>query len=171
MTSEIKKKLSKIKMLVMDVDGVMTDARIFLDSDGNWKRLYSVRDGVGIVKLREAGYKTGIITGSQALDVKTRAEFLKVDHFFEKQLDKGPAFEKIKELTGFNDDEISYIGDDIFDVPLIKKVGLGVTVPDVAEYVAEAADYKTKSQAGFGAVRELCDMILSYGHYSSKEKI
>lgn len=170
MTPENKKRLAKIKMLIMDVDGVMTDARIFLDSDGNWKRLFSVRDGAGIVRLREAGYKTGIITGSQALDVKTRAEFLKIDHFFEKQLDKGPAFEKIKELTNFKDDEISYIGDDVFDIPLLKKVGFASTVADVADEVVDSVHYQTKFGGGMGGLRELCDLILKYGYYS-KEKL
>ncbi len=161
-------RLSKIKMLVTDVDGVMSNGQIFLGSDGDWRRMYSVRDGAGIVFLREAGYKTGIITGALAADVKKRAEHLKFDYFYNGKTDKGPAFDEIKKLTGYTNEEISYIGDDIFDIPLLRQAGFAATVPGGMDPVKEVCHYITRRPEGDGALRELCDLILKYGFHSRK---
>jgi len=161
-------RLAKIKMLIMDVDGVMSDARIFLGDDGDWRRMYSVRDGAGIVFLREAGYKTGIITGALAADVKKRAEHLKIDYFFNGKIDKGPAFDEIKKLTGYTDHEISYIGDDIFDIPILRQVGFAATVPEGMDAVKDVVHYVCRGPGGNGALRDLCDLIVKYGFHSLK---
>ena len=161
-----KEKVGKIKMVVMDVDGIMTDARIVLDSSLGWKRFFSVRDGVGIVKLREQGYKTGVITGSNSEDVRKRMQHLKIDYFFENKLDKSPAFEELKNVSGFSDQEICYIGDDVFDIPLLKQVGFSATVPEAVDEVIQECDYITKRNGGYGAVRDLCQVILTYGFFS-----
>lgn len=152
----------------MDVDGVMTDGKIILGSDGDWRRFYSVRDGAGIVFLRQMGYKTGIITGAAAADVKKRAEHLKIDHLFQGQVDKGPAFDEIKKLTGYTNEEISYIGDDVFDIPLLKQAGFAATVPGALDPVKEVCHYITQRIEGDGAIRELCDLIMKYGFHSQK---
>ena len=128
MTKENNERLKKIKMLVMDVDGVMTDGRIMYTADGQWSRFYSVRDGAGIVNLISKGYKTGIITGAQSIDVVKRAEHLKINHLYTGKSDKSPAYDEIKIASGYSDEEICYIGDDIFDVPLLKQVGFAVSV-------------------------------------------
>lgn len=161
-SKEIITKISKVKMLVMDVDGVMTDGRIIRMGD-DWRRMWSVRDGAGIVMLRKAGYKTGIITGSNSIDIDERAAHLKIDYVFKNKSDKGPAYEEIKKLSGFHDEEISYIGDDVFDVPLLRQVGFAVTVSGAVSEVKEHAHYIAKRPEGLGAVRELCDMIRKYG--------
>jgi len=159
-------KLKKIKMLVMDVDGILTDSRIILDSSLGWKRFFSVRDGIGIHQLRKQGYKTAVITGSYSEDVRERMQHLKIDYFFENKLDKGPAFDELKQMSQLSNEEISYIGDDIFDIPLLKQVGFSATVPEAVEQVLKECDYITKRAGGYGAVRDLCQLILEHGYYS-----
>ncbi|MFZ3228693.1 MAG: HAD-IIIA family hydrolase [Pseudobdellovibrio sp.] len=159
-------KLRPIKMLVLDVDGVLTDCRLWMDSNGEWKRVYSVRDGVGIKELSAAGYKLAIITGATATDVRARAKMLGFDYFYEGATDKTPSFEKLQKESGIKKEEMAYIGDDIYDIPLIKAVGFGATVPEAVDSVIEAAQYVTKRPGGNGAVREVCDYLLKYGFYS-----
>lgn len=159
-------KLKPIKMLVLDVDGVLTDCRLWMDSNGEWKRVYSVRDGVGIKELSAAGYKLAIITGAQATDVRARAKMLGFDYFYEGAMDKWPSFEKLKQESGFSSEEMAYVGDDIYDIPLINAVGFGATVPEAVDEVIEVADYVTKRPGGNGAVREICNFILKFGYYS-----
>lgn len=159
-------KLGSIKMLVLDVDGVLTDCRLWMDSNGEWKRIYSVRDGVGIKALIEAGYKLAIITGAEASDVRARAKMLGFHYFYEGAVDKVPSFEKLLKESGLRADETAYIGDDLFDIPLIKAVAFGATVPEAVDQVIEVAHYVTKRPGGNGAVREICNFILQYGFYS-----
>ncbi|MCB0377553.1 MAG: HAD-IIIA family hydrolase [Bdellovibrionales bacterium] len=158
-------KLKHIKMLVMDVDGIMTDTRIMLDPNGEWKRFFSVRDGIGINLLRKHGYKTAVITGAHSEDVQKRMQHLKIDYFYENKLDKLPAYEELKNESGFMDKEICYIGDDVFDIPLLKLVGFSATVPEAVEEVKKECDYITKRHGGFGAVRDLCQIILENGYH------
>ena len=160
------KKLKPIKMLVLDVDGVLTDCRLWMDSNGEWKRIYSVRDGVGIKEISAAGYKLAIITGSVANDIRARAKVLGFDFFYEGALNKIPSFEKLIEESGFKKEEVAYVGDDIYDIPLLQHVGFAATVPEAVDEVIEIADYVTKRPGGNGAVREICDYLLKYGFYS-----
>lgn len=159
-------KLKTIKMLVLDVDGVLTDCRLWMDSNGEWKRIYSVRDGVGIKALAEAGYKLAVITGSEASDVRARVKMLGFHYFYEGAVDKWPSFQKLMRESGLNAGEIAYVGDDVFDIPLIQAVAFGVTVPEAVDEVIESAHYVTKRPGGNGAVREVCNFILKYGFYS-----
>lgn len=163
-------KLKNIKMLVMDVDGIMTDSRIILDSSLGWKRFFSVRDGIGINQLRHHGYKTGVITGANSEDVRQRMQHLKIDYFFENKNDKGPAFEELKKLSGFSNAEVAYIGDDIFDIPLLKVAGFSATVPEAVEEVINECDYITNRGGGYGAVRDLCQIILRHGFFSGESQ-
>ena len=159
-------KLKPIKMLVLDVDGVLTDCRLWLDSNGEWKRFFSVRDGVGIKEMAAAGYKTAIITGSNSTDIRARAKSLGFDYFYEGAMDKQPSFEKLIQESGIKKEEMAYVGDDIYDIPLIQAVGFSATVPEAVDSVIEAAQYVTKRPGGNGAVREICDFIVKYGFYS-----
>jgi 3-deoxy-D-manno-octulosonate 8-phosphate phosphatase (KDO 8-P phosphatase) len=161
----VEKKLANIKMLIMDVDGVLTDCRVFLDSSGQWRRLFSIRDGYGISRLMEAGYQTAVITGSKAEDIEKRVQVLKIHHFYQGSLDKVPAFEEIVRKTGLKEEEIAYIGDDLFDIPILQRVGFAATVPDAMDEVLSVVDYVTKRPAGNGAVREVCDFICKLGAY------
>lgn len=153
-------------MLVLDVDGILTDCRLWMDSNGQWKRIYSVRDGVGIKALLENGYKVAIITGATAEDVRSRAKMLGISYFYEGALNKIPSFEELQKESGIQPSEMAYMGDDFFDVPVLKSVGFAATVPDAMEEVLEAVQYVTRRPAGNGAVREVSDFILRYGFYA-----
>ncbi len=159
-------RLKRIKMLICDVDGVMTNGEIWLDSQNHWKRRFSVYDGVGLKLLMEKGYRIGVITGGKSVDVKTRMEFLGVEFFYEGIADKMPPFLEILEKSGLKKEEIAYIGDELVDVPIIEKVGMGVSVPNGVKEAREKAAYITKTRGGDGAVRELCELILEKGFYS-----
>ncbi len=161
--------LRNIKMLVLDVDGILTDCRIWMDSNGDWKRLYSIRDGVGIKRLIESGYTLAVITGSDAPDIRARMKVLGIHHLFEGKLDKLPSFHSLLERTGFVSPEVAYMGDDYFDIPILKEVGFSATVPEAMEEVCENVQYITRRTGGNGAVREVCDLIYLYGHFA-KEK-
>lgn len=163
-------KLAKIKMLVLDVDGILTDCKIFLDSNGEWKRFYSIRDGVGIKRLIESGYTLAIITGSKAIDVRERVKMLGIHHLFEGALDKIPAFEELQKITGIQPHEMAYMGDDYFDVPILQRVGFAATVSDALDEAKEVVQYIAKRPAGNGAVREVCDLIYQHGSLSGNKK-
>ncbi len=159
-------KLKNIKMLVLDVDGVLTDTRMWFDG-AEWRRFFSVRDGVGIKRLIESGYKLAIITGSKAEDIRVRAKSLGIHYFFEGALDKEPAFAQLQKDSGIQTSEMAYVGDDIFDIPLLQAVAFGATVPEAVDEVLEIADYVTRRPGGCGAVREVCDYIYKYGAFAS----
>jgi 3-deoxy-D-manno-octulosonate 8-phosphate phosphatase (KDO 8-P phosphatase) len=159
--------LRNIKMLVLDVDGVLTDCRLWMDSDGEWKRFFSIRDGVGIKRLIESGYKLAVITGSKTEDIRQRVKNLGIQYFYEGAADKIPSFIELQKKSGFKPEEMACVGDDIFDIPLIQTVAFGATVPEAVEEVIEEADYVTKRPGGNGAVREVCDLIYKHGAFSS----
>ena len=158
-------KLKTVKMLVLDVDGVLTDCRIFLDSTGEWRRFFSIRDGYGIQLLKAAGYKTAIITGSKGLDIQERAKVLGIDYLFSGSLDKLPAFEKLQKESGLSGSQMAYMGDDLFDVPILERVAFAATVPEAVPGVLERDFYVTSRPGGNGAVREVCDLIVKHGAF------
>ena len=152
--------LKNIKIFLSDVDGVMTDTKIFLNTDGEWCRHFSIYDGMGLKRLQEIGIKTGIITAALANDVRKRFEFLKVDYFREGSKDKIKDLMSILEESGYHPQEVCYIGDDLMDLPVIKEVGFGVTVPHALDEIKEGSDYVTQRAGGAGAVREICELII-----------
>ena len=152
--------LRNIKIFLSDVDGVMTDTRIFLNAEGEWCRNFSIYDGMGLKRLQELGIKTGIITAALANDVRKRFEFLKVDYFREGSKDKLKDLKDILDQSGFHPKEVCYIGDDFMDLLVIKEVGFGVTVPHALDKIKNNSDYVTKKSGGYGAVREICEMII-----------
>lgn len=155
-------------MLVLDVDGILTDCKVTLDSSGEWKRSYSIRDGVGIKALIENNYKVAIITGATAIDVRARVKMLGIHFLYEGSVDKMPAFIDLQQKSGFTPDEMAYMGDDYFDIPLLNEVKFSATVPDAMDEVISSVQYITKRPAGNGAVREVCDYILKYGYYANQ---
>ncbi len=154
-------------MLVLDVDGILTDCKITLDSNGEWKRFYSVRDGVGIKALIENNYKVAVITGANAIDVRSRVKTLGIHYLYEGSTDKMPAFVDLQKKSGLSPNEMAYMGDDHFDLPLLNEVKFSATVPDAMDEVTSSVQYITKRPAGNGAVREICDYILKYGYYAT----
>lgn len=154
-------------MLVLDVDGVLTDCKLWMDSNGEWKRFFSIRDGVGIKRLIESGYKVAIITASVSKDIQARVKTLGLQHFFEGASDKSPAFSDLQKQSGLTPAEMAYVGDDLPDIPLIQSVSFGATVPEAVDEVLEVAQYITQRPGGNGAVREVCDLIYKYGAFST----
>lgn len=159
-------RLARIKMLILDVDGILTDCRIFLDSNNEWRRFFSVRDGVGIKRLVESGYQLALITGSKAKDIQERVRILGIHHLYEGKMDKLPSFEDLRQKTGIALDEIAYMGDDYFDVPILERVGFAATVSDAMDEAKEVCHYIAVRPAGNGAVREVCDLIYKHGSIS-----
>ncbi|MEK6577650.1 MAG: HAD hydrolase family protein [Bdellovibrionota bacterium] len=158
-TPDIQARLKKIKLLILDVDGVMTDGRIFwLDGHG-WTRHFHIKDGYGLKVLMKAGIDVAIISGGDSKDVRTRMEFLKIKHVFLGDEDKIKALNKIVEATGLKLDQMAFMGDDLFDIPVIEKVGFSATVPHAVDPVKKRANYVTESFGGWGAVREIADAI------------
>lgn len=149
-----------IKMLILDVDGVLTDGGIILDNDGNEYKSFHVRDGHGIKMLIRAGIHVAIITGRHSTVVERRAHELGITEVFQKCRDKRIAYKKLIEQYALEDREVAYIGDDIVDVPIMALAGLPVAVADATEDTKRYALFVTKSRGGRGAVREVTDFIL-----------
>lgn len=159
LTPEIQTRLKKVRLLLLDVDGVMTDGRIFWVEGQGWTRMFNVKDGYGLKILMKAGIDVGIISGGVSKDVQTRAEFLKVSHIFLGDEDKVKALDKIIASTGLAPEQIAFVGDDLFDIPVLERVGFSVTVPHAVDPVKERVHYITECEGGFGAVREVADAI------------
>lgn len=153
-------------MLVLDVDGVLTDCRIWMDASGEWRRFFSIRDGVGIKRVMDAGYKTAVITGTKSEDIRQRVKNLGIHYFYEGALDKEPSFVNLQKDSGLRPDQMAYVGDEIFDIPLLKQVAFAATVPEAVDEVKDIAHYITRRPGGNGAVREVCDVIHKYGAFA-----
>ena len=160
MKKNIKEKLKKIKLLILDVDGVMTDGGIIMDSEGRELKKFNVRDGHGIKVLQRYGIKVAILTGRQSKVVEYRAKDLDIKDVYQKVFNKKEVFEKILKKHKVSADEAAYMGDDIIDIPVLKRVGFSAAVADAVDVVKKSVDYITKNTGGHGAVRELCEMIL-----------
>ena len=150
----------KIKLVVCDVDGVFSDGRIYLGNDGEELKAFHTKDGFGIKALISSGVDVGIITGRRSNIVANRMKSLNVKYIVQGQEDKLPALKDIVELLGLTFDQVAYIGDDIPDLACIEAVGLGVAVNDAHPQVKARANFTTFTPGGFGAVRELCDLIM-----------
>ncbi|GLX84401.1 3-deoxy-D-manno-octulosonate 8-phosphate phosphatase [Thalassotalea loyana] len=157
---QVLKKAQNIKLLVCDVDGVFSDGRIYLGNDGEELKAFHTKDGFGVKALISSGVDVGIITGRRSNIVANRMKSLNVKYIVQGQEDKLPALNEIVELLGLENSEVAYIGDDIPDLPCIESVGLGVAVNDAHPIVKAKADFVTFTPGGFGAVRELCDLIM-----------
>ncbi|MCE5194977.1 MAG: HAD-IIIA family hydrolase [Nitrospiraceae bacterium] len=159
-TVNIKKTAKNAKLLILDVDGVMTDGRIILDNDGNEFKAFHVRDGHGIRMLMRAGIQVAIITGRQSKVVDRRAKELGITEVYQNYFKKLDAYEIIKNKFSLRDAEIICIADDVVDLPLIRRAGLSFAVADAPEDVRANATIVTKNDGGRGAVREAVDFIL-----------
>ncbi len=160
MKKNFKEKLSKIKLLILDVDGVMTDGRIIMDDEGHELKSFNVRDGHGIKILQRYGVWVAILTGRQSKVVEYRAKDLEIKDVYQGALNKKEVFEKILKKHKLSAEEVAYLGDDIVDIPVLKRVGFSAAVADAMDVVKESVDYVTRNRGGRGAVRELCEMIL-----------
>ncbi len=154
------KKLAAIKMLLLDVDGVLTDGRIIYDNEGNEMKAFDVKDGHGLKMLQRAGIKVGVITGRSSAVVQRRAEELGFDALFQGALTKLEPYGQVLQEFGLADHEVAYVGDDLVDLPILRRVGFSATVADAVPDLLPLVDYVCKRPGGRGAVREICDLLL-----------
>lgn len=151
----------KIKLLLMDCDGVLTDGRLYFTESGEAMKVFHVRDGQGLALWHRAGFRSGIITGRDAEKIiRARADELGMHYVKARSQDKAKEFAEILDDARVSANEVAYIGDDVGDVCLLEKVGLPVAVGDAAEEVLPFIIYKTKKAGGCGAVREVTDLLL-----------
>lgn len=153
-------RLKNIKLLILDVDGVMTDGRIIFDSNGVESKFFNVKDGHGIKMLQRAGIEVAIISGRQSEVVAIRAAELGIERVFQKATDKRAPYEQILADTGLVDREIAFMGDDLIDIPVLRRVGFAVAPADAVAEVFPFVHLVTQKSGGWGAVRELSDLLL-----------
>jgi 3-deoxy-D-manno-octulosonate 8-phosphate phosphatase (KDO 8-P phosphatase) len=157
---ELINKLKQIKFLILDVDGVLTDGKLIYNSDGIELKAFDVKDGYGLVRLKQSGIKLGIITAKSSSIVETRANDLGIDALYQNAGNKLAAYNDIKAKYSLADDEIAYIGDDVPDLVVLRQVGVPIAVHDAVEAVKKTAVYITKKCGGNGAVREVAEFIM-----------
>ncbi|HKZ79048.1 MAG TPA: HAD hydrolase family protein [Pyrinomonadaceae bacterium] len=158
--SEIENRASRIKLLLMDCDGVLTDARLWLLDGRDEQKCFSARDGLGIELLHRAGLRSGIISGRSSAAVERRARELGMGFIRQGSENKIKSFEEVLIDAGVSSNEVAFIGDDLNDVPLMRRSGFAVAVADAAEETRSCAHYVTRSRGGYGAVRETIELIL-----------
>ena len=151
----------QIRLLVLDIDGVMTDGNLFYDAEGREAKVFNVRDGHGIKQVAAAGIIVAVISGRSSRAVETRMAELDIQHVLLGRDDKLGALRKITERLAIPMEAVACVGDDVPDLPLMKAAGLGIAVADAHPEVIESADWRTKLTGGRGAVREICDLIVA----------
>ena len=164
MSSDVNQLASRVKLLLMDVDGTMTDGSVTLlsQTDGTALEIktFDAHDGQGLTLAHTAGLRTGCITGRESAALVRRAHEMKMEFIYMKQALKMPAYEEILRKAGTADSAVAYVGDDLPDIPLLRRVGLAIAVGDAVPEVKETAHYTTKALAGHGAIREAVELIL-----------
>lgn len=153
-------KAKRVKCLICDVDGVLTDGRLYIDNHGNELKAFHVQDGMGLKLLMSVGIEVAVITTAQNEVIEHRMQQLGIRHYFKGQVEKQTAYQQLKTMLSLNDEAFAYIGDDLPDLPIIQTVGFGVAVSNAVFQIKEFALWQTKQAGGFGAVREVCDYIL-----------
>ncbi|MFQ5585991.1 MAG: KdsC family phosphatase [Thermodesulfobacteriota bacterium] len=159
-SDQCREKAGKIRILALDVDGVMTDGKIVYDDDRRQLKFFDVKDGHGIKLLMRGGVDVAIITSRESRVVLHRARDLGIELVYQKALKKVDAFEELMRVKGVAAEEVAYVGDDLIDLPVFRRAGLSVAVADAVREVREQADYVTERRGGNGAVREICELIL-----------
>jgi 3-deoxy-D-manno-octulosonate 8-phosphate phosphatase (KDO 8-P phosphatase) len=159
LTPELRARLQGVRLLGLDVDGVLTDGQLYWSPGGIWSQRFCVQDGYGIKLLQELGIEIAILSGGDVRSGRDRAASLGITRAYFGLADKLAAFRDVAGALGIDAAESAYIGDELLDIPVLKAVGFAATVPDAVEEVRAAAHYITTRRGGDGAVRELCDLI------------
>ena len=160
MDDALKERIQKIKLVIVDNDGVLTDGRIVFGDYGDELKFFDVQDGFGLVLLRRAGFSTVIMSGKKSRINHRRAKELQVNKILQNVFDKLKGFEKLIKDFKVSPEEVCYIGDDLIDLPVMKRVGLAVAVSNAVEDIKHVAHHVTKKHGGRGAVREVVDLLL-----------
>jgi 3-deoxy-D-manno-octulosonate 8-phosphate phosphatase (KDO 8-P phosphatase) len=159
-SSEVEQRAARIKLLLMDCDGVLTDGRIWIFENGEEQKGFHTHDGLGIDLWHRAGLRSGIISGRTSTAVERRAQGLGMTFIWQGRTDKEKVFAETLAQAGVTNSEVAYIGDDLNDIPLMLRSGLGVAVADASPETREHAHYVTQLAGGYGAVREVIELIL-----------
>jgi 3-deoxy-D-manno-octulosonate 8-phosphate phosphatase (KDO 8-P phosphatase) len=157
---DIHARAREIRLVVFDVDGVLTDGGLFIGDDGQEYKQFHSKDGHGMVMLQNSGVAIAIITGRTSEVVRIRMASLGIEHVYQGQRDKLPAYEQLKTTTGLDDAQIAYVGDDVVDLPAMVRVGLAISVSDGHPLTRQHAHWVTSSAGGRGAAREVCELIM-----------
>ena len=157
---EVERRAAGVRLLLLDCDGVLTDGRITPSGVGEELKSFHTRDGHGLVMLHRAGLRSGIISGRRSRLVELRAADLGVSYVRQGALDKVEVFESLLAEAGVPEAEVAYVGDDVVDIPLMRRSGLAVAVADATPDTRAAAHHVTRLPGGAGAVREVCELIL-----------
>lgn len=161
MDDALRERACAIRMLILDVDGVLTDGKLYFDHAGNEMKAFNTRDGMGIKALQRVGIEVAVITGRNSEAVTRRMTQLGIKHILQGREDKLDAFLELLEVTGLDAQEICFAGDDWIDIPVLLRAGLAVSVADAEDRVKQQAHWITGRNGGDGAVREICNLILS----------
>ncbi|RLJ69928.1 3-deoxy-D-manno-octulosonate 8-phosphate phosphatase (KDO 8-P phosphatase) [Hydrogenivirga caldilitoris] len=156
----LRQKVRKLKLLLMDVDGVLTDGRLFYTEGGERIKVFNVHDGLGIKLLQRAGIMTGVISGRESEALRNRLSELGIEEVFMGRTEKDRVLNYIMEKHGLSTEEVGFVGDDLVDIPVMRRVVFPVAVKNAPPVVKENAVYVTNAEGGKGAVREVCDLIL-----------
>jgi 3-deoxy-D-manno-octulosonate 8-phosphate phosphatase (KDO 8-P phosphatase) len=157
---DILQRAARIRLLILDVDGVLTDGRLYLSSDGVESKAFHTRDGHGIKLLREGGVNVAVISGRRSRAVELRMTELGVEHLYQGIDNKLTALDELVARLDLELDEVAHVGDDVIDLPVMRKVGLAIAVQDASEFVKRHAHWQTANAGGRGAVRDACELIL-----------
>ena len=157
---DILDKAAKIKLLVFDVDGVLTDGRLIVGDDGEEYKAFYSKDGLGMKMLQQTGIKIAVITARTSNVVLHRMQSLGIKHIYQGQLEKLPAFEKILKELGLSAEQAAYVGDDVIDLPVMLKAGLAISVQDAHPLAIQHSHWQTPRNGGRGAARDVCELIM-----------
>ena len=157
---QIIEKIKQLKLLILDVDGVLTDGRLFFDSQGQEYKSFHAQDGHGVKLLQQTGVSVAIISGRKSPSVALRMQSLGITHVYQGHENKINAFEEILNKMHISAEQAAHVGDDLLDLPLMKRAGLSIAVQNANFAVKEYADCITENDGGMGAVREVCDFIM-----------
>jgi 3-deoxy-D-manno-octulosonate 8-phosphate phosphatase (KDO 8-P phosphatase) len=157
---DIQKKAANIRLVIFDVDGVLTDGSLYIGDDGQEYKAFHSKDGHGMVMLQQSGVEIAIITGRSSEVVRIRMASLGIQRVYQGKREKLPAYEELKQITGFDDEQIAYVGDDVVDLPVMTRVGLAVAVQDAHALTKHHAHWVTPGNGGRGAAREVCELIM-----------
>jgi len=157
----LRERAEKIRLLVLDVDGVLTDGRLYFDNAGKEMKAFNTRDGLGMKALQRCGIEVAVITGRKSEIVSQRMAQLDIRHVYQGRVDKLNAFTHLLEATGLDAEQVCFAGDDWIDLPVLLRVGLAISVADADAHVKKHVHWVTQRNGGEGAVREICNLILA----------
>jgi 3-deoxy-D-manno-octulosonate 8-phosphate phosphatase (KDO 8-P phosphatase) len=157
---DILHRAAQIRLVIFDVDGVLTDGRLYLADDGNEFKAFHSRDGHGMKMLQNQGVAVAIISGRRSLAVERRMADLGIDYVYMGVQDKLVAFQDLLQRQGLDPAQVAYVGDDVIDLPVMSRVGLAIAVQDADPFVKRHAHWQTPSPGGRGAAREVCELLL-----------